>query len=207
MDRLMNTQSENDHPDYRIIVDLVSEGSSVLDLGCGNGDLLQILIAQKHIVGRGIEIDEQAIYKCVEKGVSVFHGDIDSGVADYPDRTFDFVILNQTLQQVKHLEAVLADALRIGKKVILGFPNFAYIKSRFQISLSGRTPVTASLPYMWYSTPNLHFFSIADFDLYCKEKKIRTEGKYYLRANTRVNLFPNLLADTAIYLLSSSASF
>lgn len=198
----MNTQFENDHPDYRIIVDLVSEGSSVLDLGCGNGDLLQILIARKHVVGRGIEIDEQAIYRCVEKGVSVFHGDIDSGVADYADRTFDFVILNQTLQQVKHLEVVLADALRIGKKVVLGFPNFAYIKSRSQMFFGGRTPVTASLPYMWYSTPNLHFFSIADFDVYCKEKKIRIEAGYYLHERARVHLFPNLLADTAIYLLS-----
>lgn len=188
--------------DHKVILNLIPEGSTVLDLGCGNGDLLQLLTSEKRVVGRGIEIDEQAIYRCVEKGVSVFHGDIDSGVADYPDKSFDFVILNQTLQQVKHLEAVLVDALRIGKKTIVGFPNFAHIKSRFQIFFGGRTPVTSSLPYMWYSTPNLHFFSISDFVHYCKVNNIGIEDKYYIWGKAQVNLFPNLFADTAIYLLS-----
>jgi methionine biosynthesis protein MetW len=198
----MNTKYNDIRPDHRIILNIIPEGATVLDLGCGSGDLLLLLTRLKKITGRGIEIDEQAIRDCVEKGLSVFHGDIDSGIADYADKSFDFVILNQTLQQVKHLESVLADSLRIGKHVIVGFPNFAYIKSRSQIFFTGNTPVTPSLPYSWYSTPNLHFFSISDFIKYCETKQIKIVEKHFLLGQKRITAIPNLFADTAMFCLT-----
>ncbi|HGJ67164.1 TPA: methyltransferase domain-containing protein, partial [bacterium] len=115
--------------DHKAILDIVQNGSSVLDLGCGEGDLLYLLVKEKQVKAQGVDIDEQAIYKCVEKGLSVFHGDIDSGLADYNDKSFDYVILNQSLQQVRNLENALEDALRVGQKVIVGVPNFAHYKA------------------------------------------------------------------------------
>ncbi|RJO64584.1 MAG: methyltransferase domain-containing protein, partial [Candidatus Omnitrophota bacterium] len=119
--------------EHRVILEWVELKSSVLDLGCGSGELLYILIKEKQVRGQGIEIDDQAIYNCVAKGLNVFHGDIDSGLAEYSDKSFDYVILNQSLQQVKHLNSVLLDSLRVGKKVIVGFPNFASFAARFQL--------------------------------------------------------------------------
>ncbi len=112
--------------------------------------------------------------------MNVFHGDIDSGLSEYPDRSFDYVILNQSLQQVRHVEPVLEDSLRVGKKVIVGFPNFAHYSARLQLFFKGRAPVTASLPYQWYETPNLHFLSISDFFAFCREKGITIERCEYI---------------------------
>jgi len=144
-------------PDYSIIVDWIKNDSSVLDLGCHDGELLSLIVKEKNTRAHGIEIDEHAIYKCVELGLSVSHQDIDNGLSEYGDESFDYVILNQSIQQVKKPDVVLGEALRVGKEVIIGFPNFAYFKSRFQIFFRGKTPVTPSLPYEWYETPNLHF--------------------------------------------------
>lgn len=188
--------------DHKVILDLVKPRTSVLDLGCGSGELLYILIKDKSVRGQGIEIDEQAIYKCVAKGLSVFHGDIDSGLAEYQDRSFDYVILNQSLQQIKRLDRVLEDALRVGKKVIVGFPNFAYYKSRLQILFRGRTPVTGALPYEWYETPNLHFLSALDFIDYCRLKKIVILRSIFLGKKKRIQILPNLFAQTVIFLIS-----
>ncbi len=152
----------------------------MLDLGCGSGELLYLLAKEKKARCQGIEIDDQAIYDCVARGLCVFHGDIDTGLADYSDKSFDYVILNQSLQQVRRIEAVLRDSLRVGKKVIIGFPNFAYYRSRAQIFFHGRTPVTPSLPYEWYDTPNLHFLSMSDFVSYCGRKGISIEEKFFL---------------------------
>jgi methionine biosynthesis protein MetW len=183
-------------------LELIDSGASVLDLGCGRGELLHILIQEKKVRGQGIEIDEQAIFKCVAKGLNVFHGDIDSGLAEYSDRSFDYVILNQSLQQVRRLDAVLADALRVGKKVIVGFPNFAYYRARMQMFFRGKAPVTGALPYQWYETPNLHFLSISDFISYCRSKKLHIERSVYLGKKGRITFFPNLFGQTGIFLLS-----
>lgn len=187
--------------DYRIIADLIRPDSTVLDLGCGSGELLTILIKEKNVISSGIELDEQAIYKCVEKGLSVFHGDIDSGIAEYNDNSFDYVILNQTLQQVRHLERTLIEALRVGSNVIVGLPNFAYLNSRFQIFFGGKAPITQALPYQWYSTPNLHFCSLSDFLWYCNHNAIRVKKAIYIGSRRRISFWPNLLAQSGIFLI------
>ena len=181
----------------------ISEGSTVLDLGCGNGELLSQLIEEKHVRAQGIELSDEAIHRCVARGLSVFQEDIDSGLAAYGDKSFDNVILNQTFQQVKKPDLVLREALRVGKKVIVGFPNFCYITDRFQIFFRGRVPVTPSLPYEWFDTPNLHFLSIADFQEYCKKRDFQIEKSVFIRGNTKVRFFPNLFAEVGLFLLLS----
>jgi len=188
--------------DYRVIYEMITSGSKVLDLGCGAGELLYLLVKEKDVHGQGIEINEQSIYKCVAKGLSVFHGDIDSGLAEYRDKSFDYVILNQSLQEVRHVEAVLSDALRVGKKVIVGFPNFAHYTARVQLFLRGRAPVTPSLPYNWYESPNLHFLSIYDFHDYCRKKAIKIEKGVYIGQKKRMCVFPNVFGSTGIFLIS-----
>lgn len=191
--------------EYRIIVDLVAAGSSVLDLGCGRGELLYLLKKEKNAGGQGIEIDEQCIYDCVAKGLSVCQGDIDTGLAEYGDKSFDYIILNQTFQQVKNPDYVLREALRAGNRIIVGFPNFVYYKGRFQLFFKGRVPVFPALPYEWYSTPNLHFLSIDDFIDYCNKKKITIEKSFFYSGNSRVRVFPNFFAQDGIFLITQEA--
>ena len=189
--------------EYNLISTLVKTGASVLDLGCGSGDLLARLKREKNInKAQGIEIDELAIYKCVEKGLSVFHGDIDTGLAEYEDKSFDYVILNQSFQQVKKPDQVLEEALRVGREVIVGFPNFAYFTARYHLALCGRAPITRSLPYEWYDTPNIHFLSIADFIYYCRHRKIKIIKSYYIYKNKQIKIFPNLRALVGIFLIT-----
>ncbi|MFH1519422.1 MAG: methionine biosynthesis protein MetW [Candidatus Omnitrophota bacterium] len=189
--------------DHRIIYKIIKPGSKVLDLGCGNGDLLYFLVREKKVKAQGIELDEQAIYKCVEKGLSVFHGDIESGLSGFPDQCFDYVILNQSMQEVKKVDYVMNEALRIGNKVIVGFSNFVYISARLRIFLGGKVPITVSLPYRWHNTPNVHFLSISDFRDFCKEKNLAIIKSFYLGRKKVIRLFPNLLALNAIFLISS----
>ncbi len=195
---------EDIRSDHRIILEWVKEGSSVLDLGCGSGELLYLLIKGKKARGHGIEISVDEIYKCVAKGLNVLHGDIENGLADYKDQSFDYVILNQSLQQIRQIDGVLKDALRVGKKVVVGFPNFVYYRARLQILFGGRTPVNAALPYQWYETPNLHFLSILDFIEYCRKKNITIEQRAFLGVSRQVHLFPNVFAQVGIFLISGS---
>jgi methionine biosynthesis protein MetW len=183
-------------------MDWIDKDSSVLDLGCGDGELLSHLIEEKQVRAQGIEISERAIHRCVARGLSVFQQDIDTGLSEYADKSFDYVILNQTFQQVKKPDFVLKEALRVGKKTIVGFPNFVYISARFQLFFGGKVPVTPALPYEWYDTPNLHFLSIADFVGYCRKRDIRTESSAFIGKNRKVMLFPNLFAEIGLFLLS-----
>ena len=187
--------------EYRVILELIPAGSSVLDLGCGDGELLNLLVKTKNVRSSGIEIDEQAVRKCASLGISVSQQDIEGGLSDYGDKSFDFVILNQSLQQVVKLEVVLKETLRVGDKVIIGFPNFVYYKSRLQMVFGGRTPVTPSLPNMWYDTPNLHFLSISDFRAYCRTRNLAIEKVIYLDGNRIIKYLPNFFAQTAIFLI------
>ena len=188
--------------DHKIIASLITSGSKVLDLGCNEGLLLDYLVKERGIEGYGIEISESAIYKCVAKGLSVSHEDIDSGLKHYPDQFFDFVIFNQTMQQVHRPRHAIIRALRIGKKVIVGFPNFCHIRARFQLSLLGHVPITASLPYTWYDTPNLHFLSIRDFIHFCRDEEITIEKRAYLTKKNTLKIFPNLLAYNGLFVLT-----
>ena len=196
--------TSNDLPlEYWAICEWVRQGSSVLDLGCGDGELLALLVNEKKVRAQGIEIDEHAIYQCVARGLSVFHEDIDNGLSGYGDKTFDYVILNQSLQQVKKLDGVVKEALRVGREVIIGFPNFAHYRARFQLSLKGKVPITPSLPYEWHDTPNLHFLSILDFIGYCRQRNIRIEKSFFVDQNKRIKMLPNLFALVGIFLISN----
>lgn len=186
---------------HRIICGIVEKQSQVLDMGCGNGDLLALLRDEKAVKGQGIELNEAAIFQCVEKGLSVFHMDFDSGLTSYPDRSFDYVILNQSMQETLHVEFVLNEALRVGKKVVVGFPNFAHIKARVQLFFRGATPVTNALPHLWYNTPNLHFLTISDFEQFTSARKINVLKRYYYSGNSPVKFRPNLFAMDAIYVI------
>lgn len=187
--------------EYQTIIDLITPKSKVLDLGCGDGTLLSLLITKKDCHGSGIEIDEKAIYKCIAKGLTVSHGDIDSGLMDYSNKRFDYVILNESLQQVLNPKKVILESFRVGKKVVVGIPNFCNLRARLQIFFRGRVPVTPELPYQWYDTPNLRFLSLKDFRKFCKINGIKILKEVGIANNKHVPFRPNVFANTAIYLL------
>ena len=187
--------------DYEIIADIIEPGSKVLDLGCGDGELLSLLKQKKNCRGTGIEICPDEIFKCMERGVSVAQGSIDADFDVYEDKRFDYVILNESLQQVLNIEKVLYESLRIGRKVIVGIPNFCHAGARFQLFFMGKVPVTKSLPYKWYNTPNVRFLSLKDFCDFCIEKKVDIEQACYLSKGRKVRILTNLLADSGIFVL------
>jgi methionine biosynthesis protein MetW len=190
--------------DHKIILGIVESDSRVLDLGCGDGELLLQLKEVKNAKVQGIELDEASIHRCVEKGLNVYHSDIDSGLTGYPPKAFDYVILNQTLQEIKKLDLIINESLRVGKKVIVGLPNFAHLRARMIIFFEGKVPVTKSLPYTWYDTPNLRFLSIKDFKEYCREKGITIESSYFISGQRTVKILPNLFARDAIFVLKKN---
>jgi methionine biosynthesis protein MetW len=188
--------------EHKVILGWIQNGASVLDLGCGDGELLSLLIRTKGVHAQGVELNEHAAHRCVAAGLSVYQQDIDTGLTEYADKSIDYVILNQTLQQVKKPDFAIKEALRVGKKVIVGFPNFCYITNRFQIFFGGKVPVSSSLPYEWYDTPNLHFLSIADFKEYCQKNKIAIESAAFISKNSLVRVLPNLFGEVGLFLLS-----
>ena len=188
--------------EHQIIVDWLEKSSSVLDLGCGDGELMSLLVKKKQVHIQGIELNEQAICDCVARGLSVFQQDIDTGLAEYVDDSFDYVLLSQTLQQVKKPDFVLKEALRVGKQSIVSFPNYVYYPARLQIFFRGKVPVTPSLPHKWYETPNLHFLGISDFIEYCTKRKITIKNSTFIRKNRKVRIYPNLFAEIGIFLIS-----
>lgn len=197
-------ESNNITLDHRVIYSIIEDYSRVLDLGCGEGELLYPLVRDKRVRAQGIELDDKAIQECVKKGLSVLHDDIENSLREFPDHSFDYVILNQSMQEVKKVDYVIQESLRIGKKVIVGFPNFAYIKSRFMLFFRGRSPITGSLPYLWFDTPNVRFLSITDFKLFCEEKNIRIVEAHYLGEQKIVRFRPNLFALNAVFVLTNN---
>jgi methionine biosynthesis protein MetW len=190
-------------PDHQIIFEMIEPGARVLDLGSGTGDLIHLLMRDKNAWVQGIELDEKAIYECVRKGLSVCQSDIESGLSEYPDHSFDYVILNQSLQEVRKAWFLLKEALRVGNRVIVGFPNFAHWNARISLFFRGRAPMTPSLPYRWYDTPNVRFLSISDFTDFCREKGFTVEQARFLDGRGEVTFWPNLRALSAVFLLSA----
>ncbi|MCB4755654.1 MAG: methionine biosynthesis protein MetW [Elusimicrobia bacterium] len=186
----------------QIIFEMVKAGVKVLDLGCGNGEILYALEKFKNVRGQGIELSQEAIYQCVEKGLSVFHGDIDGGLSEYPDDAFDTIILNHTLQEVKQVDFVISEALRVGRTLIVAFPNFAYFEARWRLCFRGRAPVMSTMPHPWYDTPNVRFHSIRDFEEFCRLKGYRILAAHSTRQDKEVKFWPNLQADNAVYAIT-----
>ena len=187
--------------DYQIIGEIVHEGARVLDLGCGEGELLAWLQEKRGAQARGVEISPLKVRKCVEQGLSVYQSDIDRGLADYPDQVFDYVVLSQTLQETRRPREVLLEMVRVGQRAIVAFPNFGHWSARLSLLWQGRAPKTRHLPYEWYDTPNIHFVTIRDFEALMRSEGITIERSYFLRGGQRVEALSSLLADSAVYLL------
>lgn len=188
-------------PDLAAVAAAVPEGARVLDIGCGNGQLLAWLRDTKGVEGRGIELDAGDVAAAVGRGLAVVQGDADTDLADYPDSAFDVVILSNTLQAMHRPAAVLAQLVRIGRSAIVSFPNFGHWRVRLGLALSGRMPVTRSLPVSWHETPNIHFCTIADFEALAREMGLTVERRAALHSGKPVALWPNLLADTGVFVL------
>jgi len=191
--------------DYAIIGDIVSPGASVLDLGCGEGELLQWLASNKNVDARGVEIAGEKVRRAIARGVSVFQGDIDDGLADYPDHAFDYVILSQTLQETRQPRRVLREMLRVGRRGIVAFPNFGHWRVRLSMLTSGRSPRTKLFPYEWYDSPNIHFLTVQDFESLAALEGLVVERRYFLAGHRSVTVLPNLLAEVAVFLVSAGA--
>lgn len=156
--------------DFDVIVNWVTPGARVLDLGCGTGELMERLVREKSAVAQGVDLHQPSITTCISKGLSVYHGDLHEGLADLRDDSFDFVVLSRTLQQVPDPDVVIRNMLRVGRKAIVSFPNFAYWRIRLHLLLHGTLPVSPALPYAWYNTPNIRLITIADFEKFCAEQ-------------------------------------
>jgi methionine biosynthesis protein MetW len=188
-------------PDYRVIFDMINPESKVLDLGCGDGKLLRLLMEFKKVRGYGVEINPDFVTKCVDVGIPVVQGDIDTSLSEYADGTFDYVVLNQTLQATHNPEGIMREMLRIGRRIIIGFPNFGNWKIRLKMLINGAMPVSATLPDKWYETPNIHLFTMADFHEICNKLGVRILDKYYLRRERiyKRGVFPNLTSELCIF--------
>lgn len=198
---------KRDHFSYDEIVALVRHGSSVLDLGCGNGELLQRLSRERQVRGRGVDIEEEMIVQCIGRGISVYQGDLDEGLKDYATGSYDYVILNRTLQMVRHPVMLLQEMVRVGREVIVNFPNFGYIVNRFQLMVLGRMPVNRDIPYQWYDTPNIHFCTRKDFVVLCGNLGIPILHEIALRRNRRVPYSArNLLATEVCFVLQGTSA-
>lgn len=191
--------------DYRMIEEHVEPGAQVLDLGCGDGTLLEQLITERGAKASGIDLDLQQVQKCIARGVPVYHGDMLEGMAMFEDGRFDCVILSQTLQQTLEPHRVVQEMLRVGRRAIISFPNFGHWRVRLQLLLGGRMPVTNVLPYKWHDTPNIRLLTIKDFLDLCKEQNLRVIEKIFVTAKYRhlPALFANLLASMAIFVVEA----
>ena len=190
--------------DYEVIESLIEPNSTVLDIGCGDGELLARLTADKNIKGAGIELDQDLVLACVQRGLSIIQHDVEQGLGQSANRSYDYVILSQTVQTVKAPETVFAELLRVGRKVIVSFPNFAHWKCRTQLFFGGKVPITKQLPFDWDNSPNIHCLSLKDFDKFCEKLGVRVEKKIPLikTSLSPVRFASNLFAEQAIYVTS-----
>lgn len=200
-------KSKGLHLNYGIITKFIENGSKILDLGCGDGTLLKMLIERKNCTGTGIEIDQQNAIQAIEKGLSIIQGDIDEGLKDFSDNEYDYIILNQTLQSTEKPDYVIEEMLRAGKKAVVSFPNFAYWKVRFYLFFNGKMPKSNILPFEWYNTPNIHLLTIKDFFEFCKKRNIKILKEVYMNKARLINNIgtkwhKNLFTEEAIFVIS-----
>lgn len=184
--------------DFSTIAGWISPGARVLDLGCGDGSLFEYLRESRGVAGYGIEIDDGGVLASIGNGVNVIQSDLESGLAGFDDQTFDSVILSQTVQAMRHTEQIVLEMLRVGREAIVSFPNFGHWSHRLQV-LCGRMPVSQSLPYQWYDTPNIHLCTVADFDAFCTGHAFHVLDRVVLHQARRVTLMPNLFGALAMY--------
>jgi homoserine O-acetyltransferase/O-succinyltransferase len=197
---------ESHRIDHDLIVDFIEPGSRVLDVGCGDGELLSKLTAWKDVDATGLDVKQGNIISCVRRGISVIHANIDEGLSALPDQSYDYIILSMTLQVIEKPEMVIQEMIRVGKKCVISFPNFGSWKIRAKLALFGRAPMNRSLPYSWHASPNRHVLSVKDFRDFCARHNIRIEEEVPLGskgAGWATNLWPNLLADEAVYVVSA----
>lgn len=188
--------------DFAIIGEIIEPNSRVLDLGCGEGELLQWLAQNKNVDARGVEISPAKVRRAIGRGVSAYQGDIDEGLADYPDQAFDYVLLSQTLQETRAPLKVLREMLRVGRRVIVAFPNFGHWKVRLSMLFTGQAPKTALFPYEWFDSPNIHILSVRDFEKLAEREGMRIERRFFLSGSRKITVLPNLLAEVAVFLVA-----
>lgn len=204
----LQSQISNLHmlrPDLQVIAALIPTQTRVLDLGCGDGALLDYLVHQRQVRGRGIELGEQGVLACVRRGLSVRQGNLEEGLADYPDNSFEYVVLSQTLPYLDDPRMILQEMLRVGEKAIVSFPNWGYWRCRGELLLTGKMPPAPELPQSWFETPRWQALTVADFIQLCRTLDIKILDEVYMAGGRKapVGWFKNLLATTAVYVLSS----
>ena len=185
--------------DLQLIYDWIPAQSRVLDLGCGDGELLSALVTEKQCSGYGVEIDTQGVLAAMARGVNVIQADLEQGLLDFDDNSFDILILSQTIQSMQNTETILRDLTRVAKQAIVSFPNFGYWQNRIQIGFLGHMPASARMPSHWYNTPNIHLCTLQDFELLCARNHIRILERAVMTGQKRVNTLPNLLGSLAFY--------
>lgn len=194
--------------DLNLIADWIEPNSRVLDLACGEGELLDYLQTYKGVTGYGLEIDAERITACIAKGVNVLEQDLNRGLSNFADQSYDTVIMTQALQVLRRQDLALEEMLRVGKTAIVTFPNFAHFSSRLYLACKGRMPMSKMLPHQWYDTPNIHLFTFKDFESLCKELNIkvldRTLANYAYKTTLAAKIWPNLFGEVAIYKLTKA---
>ncbi len=202
----MDNIQDSLHLNYSVITENIEQGAKVLDLGCGSGELLKMLVDKKHCTGCGIDINQNNVIESIQKGLSVVQGDIDEGLKEFLDNEYDYVILNQTLQSTEKPDYVIEEMLRVGKKVVVSFPNFGYWRVRFYLFFKGRMPKSKMLPFSWYDTPNIHLLTIEDFFDFCKERNIKIKKSVYIKRgqiskNPFNRILTNFLCEEALFII------
>lgn len=195
----MNISSVPLRDDLQMIFDWITPNSRVLDLGCGDGELLAALVRHKNCQGYGLEINTNSVLAAMQRGINVIQANLEAGLQHFNDNSFDIIVLSQTIQSMQNTENILQEMKRVAAEAIVTFPNFGYWRNRLQIALGGHMPVSERMPYQWYNTPNIHWCTLQDFDKLCAKNHLKILQRAVMSGNKRISLWPNLLGSLAFY--------